>query len=386
MNIIATTFTLKALAALLAAVLPVTVKTNSGQTIEGNFGGIGAAVVRLDVAGETQSLSFDELASLTPTAIKSGTGPTFLVTLVSGSRIAADNLSLAAGELVIQPRRQQPLRVPVKQVKAIRFRAANAATDASWLGIVGREGRGDTLVIRRGEDRLDPQSGIIEGIADAKVAFDLEGDKIKAPIDKLEGLVFGGTDPISDSALIRLTDIYGSQWSAAAIQPSEADQPILLRLSDSITHAIPLEQIDSIRWSGGLVLLSGQQPAITTTTPYFQINLDQKLFDQFFSALAIQSTDLLVHGASRIEYRIEPGYQTLAGTVHRIESARYGSRLSVQIALDGTTVWQQELVGAEPRGFELPLGDARRLTIIVGNGDDGDLGDTVRIIRPRLTK
>jgi hypothetical protein len=373
-------------AALLLAVLPVSAKTNSGETIEGNLVGFSSNEVRIEASGQVREIPFDDLTTLSPTSVNDRSGPMIRVTLVNGSKIAAQEISLSNNELMIEPRRQQPLRVPVKQVKAVRFRAASTATDAKWLGIVGQESRGDTLVIRRGQDRLDPQSGVIEAIADGKVVFDLDGDKVNAPIDRLEGIVFGGTDVVSENSEIRVIDVFGSQWMVAAIQPSNAEEPLTIRLSDRLTHPVPLDHIESIRWSGGLVLLAAQPPASSSVNPYFQTALDKGLIEKFFAPKATSDGDLLTAGGSSIEYRIDPGYQTLSGTAQRLASIRDGSKLNVQITLDGQTVWEQELVDAQPRGFELPVGDARRLAIIVNNGDDGDLGDTVRIVRPRLTK
>ncbi len=62
------------------------------------------------------------------------------------------------------------------------------------------------------------------------------------------------------------------------------------------------------------------------------------------------------------------------------------SSVTVRIELDGKTVWEQTLLDAAPRGFELPLDGARRLAIRVETDGDGELGDTVRIARPRLLK
>jgi hypothetical protein len=390
LDIALTTLLLKTAAGLLTALLPVTIKTNSGEQIDGNLLGIADTQLRIDVAGQERMLAFDDVSSLTPQSIAPQTGPTYLVTMINGTRIAAQDVSLSANEMLVTPRHQPTLRVPVQQVKSIRFRAANATTDAAWLGIVAGESRGDTLVIRRGDDRLDPQTGIIEGIADAKVAFDLEGDKVDAPIDRLEGLVFGGTREASGQAAIRITDVYGSEWAAVAIDnieiaTTDTTQSLTVKLSESLSHSIPLDQVETIRWSGGVLLLSGDQPVTTAIAPYFETKLDPKLIQQLFAPQA-DGADLLAVGGSTIEYRLESGYQTFAGTVHRMKSVRSGSGLNVQIEFDGAVVWQQELIDAEPRGFELPIGDARRVTIKIDNGNDGDLGDTVRIVRPRITK
>ena len=291
MDIAFTTVALKWLAVLMLGVLPVSVRTHSGETIEGRLTGFGPAQVNLQVSDQPRSIAFDDLLSLTPQGVEQRTGPVFRVTLLNGSQISAEELSLAENELTIQPRRQAPLRVPVKQVKAIRFRSSNASTDPQWLGIVGQQNRGDTLVIRRGADRLDPQTGIIEGIRDSKVVFDIDGDKVNAPIDKLEGIVFGGNSPVSEESQIRVKDVFGSQWFVSAIRASEPEQPLAIQITESLSHAIPVEHIESIHWTGGLVLLAAEQPAASTIAPYIQTKLDPNLIEKFFTARPTGSSD-----------------------------------------------------------------------------------------------
>jgi hypothetical protein len=250
LDIVSLSLATKMLAMLLMSVLSVSVKTNSGEKIEGDLVGFTADVVQIDAAGLTREFPFDELMSLTPTSSKEGTGPTFRVTLAGGSRIAAQDLALLESELVIEPRRQQALQVPVKQVKAIRFRAANTATDPKWLGIVAKESRGDTLVIRRGDNRLDPQYGIVEGIADGKVMFNLDGDKVKAPIVKLEGIVFGAAQTRVQGTNVRVTDVIrvASRFDPAQPRGPAANDANLRFAVTSI--ATGTDQIDSLeRWS-----------------------------------------------------------------------------------------------------------------------------------------
>lgn len=376
----------KSVAYLLFAVLPVSVKTNAGKNIEGDLEGFTANSLRLNQSGEVIELPFDDLTSLAPIDLDDGTGPTYRVSLVGGSRIAAQDVVLRGSELAIELRRQNKLRVPISQVKAIRFRASSAGTDAKWLGILEEESRGDKLVIRRPGERLDPQAGVIESIEDGKVVFDFDGDKVNAPIDRLEGLVFGGTRATIEDADIQVQDVYDSRWSVVSIQPSVGDQPLQLRLSNSLPHELPLHQIVSIRWSGGVTLLADETPVADEFTTYFPTKVDNDLLRKFFGPHRERESDLTMVGGSSIEYRIEPGNRLFAGTVRRNPSVAKAGKVTVRIDLDGKTVWQESLADAQPRGFELALDEARRLSIKVDSQQDGDLGDSVRISRPRLLK
>ncbi len=383
---VACSLILKTVAALLLAVLPVTVKTNGGKIVEGNLDGFTPSSLLLNQTDEVVEYGFDELMSLRPEDVEEKIGPDFVVSLVGGSRIAAQDLSLDGTELLIEPRRQDQLRVPIKQVKSIRFRGSSKSTDAQWLGIVDRESRGDTLVIRRPGDRLDPQQGVVASIEDGKVAFDLDGVTINAPIDRLEGVVFGGTQAVIEDADIQVTDIYGSRWSVIAIEPSKGDQPLQMRLLTSVLFQLPLHQIESIRWTGGVSMLAVEKPASKSFYAYLQTEVDENLMLDLFGPTADGEADLVMVGGSSIVYRIEPGYRVFAGTVRRQPNVSNGGKVTVRIEMDGETVWQEQIADAEPLGFELPVEEARRLAIKIDSGDDGDLGDTIRISRPRLLK
>ena len=387
MGIFSTSMIWHCLSIMIVSALPVVLETNSGESITGNFVGVGDGTIEIQVDDQVQSVDFDDLAVLTPASAPAAVGPKSpRVTLVNGSQIAAEAVSLTGDEMIIEPRRQQPLRANVKSVKAIRFRPPSAAVDPKWLGIIASESRGDTLVIRRGDDRVDPQTGIIQGITDGKVAFDLDGSKLNAPIDRLEGVVFGSTETIANPPRIQIQDIYQSSWLAVKLEPSGAGEPIVVRLGDSLSHRIPVDQIESIRWSGGTVLLAAESPAVNVVQPYIATNVDASLTESLFAAHTSDGADLIVNGGGSVQYRIEPGYRLLAGAVRRDKAVRLGSQVTVSIDLDDKRVWTETLSDGQPRGFELSVGDARRITFLVAHAGDGDLGDAVQFVRPRLLK
>ena len=135
LGIFSTTLIWQFAATALTTVLPVVLETNSGESIQGNFVGAGATSIQIEIDGNTRSISLDDLSVLKPATVPSGIGPKSpSVTLVNGSHIAAEEVSLSDNEVTIQPRRQPPLRTSVKAVKAIRFRPPSAAIDSKWLG------------------------------------------------------------------------------------------------------------------------------------------------------------------------------------------------------------------------------------------------------------
>ncbi|GAA5510995.1 NPCBM/NEW2 domain-containing protein [Novipirellula caenicola] len=371
---------------LLLSVIPVRVSTIEGQSVQGDFQGIGTAELKIEVDGQTQTYGFDALSSLAPAQKPEETGPTMRVILAAGSEVAAQDLSLTDETLSIEPRRQNRLDVPVKQVRAIRFRAATAAVNPAWLAKLEDERRGDTIAIRREGDTLDFIEGVITSISADTVGLELDGDEIQAPIAKLEGVIFGGTKVSSNPGDIQVVDVYGSRWSVAEMLPSEADAPLRLRLPGGIIHTLPLAQIESIRWTGGLSLLATVKPAASSHTEYVQTKLDRNMLNAWFGPKPVDGQDLVLYGRSAVEYRIDEGFQTFAAGVRRDKSVRNATETTVRVFVDEKMVWEESINDDQPLGFELSVADGQRLKIEVDPGSQGDLGNTIRILRPRLLR
>lgn len=383
---------------------------NTTETFRGEWTAVLDDGIELKRGGITSTLATADLMSLTHTLAKPQMAPSMVVLLTSGSQLNVNAVRTDQDDLVIEPSRQASLRVPIKQVRSIRFRRPTASTDPVWLGMIQNTTRGDRMVIRRSGNKLDSAEGIINGISDAKVRFDLDGDEIAAPTKRLEGVIFGGTNQEPESPDILITDVYGSTWAAEKLIPSQLAGPassasLQIQLAGNITHRIPIDLVRDIRWSGGLVMLAMTKPADLSLKTEFAIAWDDDLHRDWFgprpasgpseadsvsagskSTVAPAGNDLILHGGTAVEYRVEKDFRLFSGSVRRSETVKNASSVTVRIAMDGKVVWENSLPNADPLGFELELSDARRVRIEVDGGDDGDLGTIVRMVRPRLVQ
>ncbi|MGB0758255.1 MAG: NPCBM/NEW2 domain-containing protein [Rubripirellula sp.] len=385
-NLYAAEWLLQIVQAITLAIFPVVVETAEGVKIRGEFQGITANSVLIANNGSVREFSFSELASMQRTAFDAKVPPAMQVALSNGSRIHTGGLKFDDNGVLVEPRRQTPLLTPVKKVRSIRFRKASAGTDAQWLGLANVENNRDLLVIRRQGNRLDPQQGIVLSIDETTVKFDLDGTEIDAPINQLEGVIFGGGRDLDEAPPIRITDIYGSSWALAAIEPSEGDKPIKGQLDDDLQHAIPVEQLARIDWSSGIRMLAEEKPAASEYKSYLSTNVSPSLLNRFFGADVQAKSELVLNGGSLVEYRLPPQFKRLAGTVKREPTSGVTGKVIVNIKFDGEVVWSESLPDAEPRGFELDTNGARRVVLEVDHGGDGDLGDKIRFLSPRLLK
>ncbi|MCO8120201.1 NPCBM/NEW2 domain-containing protein [Stieleria sp. TO1_6] len=364
----------------------VKVQTVSGQQIEGNWVGVTDQAIEIESDSTPQQVAIDNLLSLRPVATaESNGGPVIHVALSNGSSIAAQQLSWDEGTIQIEPRRQSVIAMPVDQVRSIRFRPGTAATDPQWLGLVEKDHRNDVMVIRRDNDQLDPIGGVVVGLDNDKLLFELDGDKIEAPLARLEGVVFRSTAAANTSPPVKVTDIYGSVFLSSRLEPSESVEAIEIRLPGQVTHQIKMDQIRSITWAGGRVMLSSESPAESEMTPYLSTKVPTKLIADWFGPHA-DGEDLVTSAGGSVEYRVGAGFETLAGSVGRDQGVDVGGAVLIKILVDDQVQWEQTLADSTPMGFRIPVANARRVRLEVLPGDDGDVGDQVRFSKPRLIK
>lgn len=374
-----------------AADLTVDLATNGDQVISGILRAIDKAGVTVDENGSARTIPTDQAQSLVPQKPQVKTGPSFRVRLRDGSIIAAQGVSTDEEQLVVEPRRQDDLRVSLRQIQSIRFRKASPATDPKWLGMLENEGRGDLIAVRREGDVIDSIRAVVLGINDGKVDIDLDGSQTSAPISKLEGIVFAGSGSRSDpKATTVVRDVYGSQWQAVSMSFDNNTQMLNVDLGEGINHSFPADQIERIQWAGGAVKLAKLEAADLNydRNPGIANNKTEVLaaFNTWTGPRVVDENDLLMPGGSQMEYRVEPDTTAARGSLRREQGVFQGGNVVARIAVDGKTVWEQEIKSADPLGFDIPVTNASRIRLEVDATDDGDAGDLIRWTNPRLVK
>ena len=373
----------KWLVTLLVAVLPVELETVSGEIIGGTWHGTTPNGVQIERGGSFQEVAYDQLVGLRPLdPPPPPTSPSRRIALIDGSKINALKIESNGDDLVVDPRRQAALSVPLDRVHWVRFRKGTSKTDAQWLGLTEAQQRRDVMVIRRDGDQLDPVEGVVVGLLPDRVNFNLDGTAIDPPIDRLEGVILRTTTERQAKASARVTDVYGSTFEVESLRGTAEE--IEMVFAGGISHSIALKQVAAITWASGQLLLSELKPADSAMQPYLQTQLDGRVFDKWFGPRA-EATDIAMVSGGEVDYRIEDGFQTLAGSVRR-ETLADGGKVTVQISIDANIVWKETLSGDSAKGFEVTVAGHRRVKLKVLAGEDGDVGDQVRFLKPRFLK
>ncbi len=375
------------LAQSLVTAVDVRITTLDGVTTDASLTKIEAGELVVQEGNATQRRPLSEVLEVARIDAPAELLPTTSVELLNGTRLTATAIKIDGGQLTVSLVRQQALQVPLKQVRWIRFRAPSTAIDPQWLGMTEKTPSSDTLVIRRAGDSLDEASGIVKSADEKTVKFDLDGDELDAPIEKLEGIVFANPLPAVNDAKVSVQDTHGSRFRVRTIS-GDADGNVLLELSETLKHRFPLDQLLKIESTGSLQFLATVTPVETSFQAVSNVGLSPELAKAWFAPQASNERDIQLTGEAAVEYRLEEGFTSLQGSAEWDEEVKAGGKCVLRILLDNKVVWEQtfDVTAPEPRGFDLPIGKAKRVRFELKTGSDGDVGDHLRILQPRLVK
>lgn len=377
----------------LGAGFPVRVTPVSGEPYAAALEDFSGDQITLAVDGQQRTVARAEISRIERTQPAAIQGPSLSVALANGSRLKCEGLTIAGAQATIQLRRQEDLTVPVRELRWIRFRPPSPTVDDAWLGLLGDQRAEDILVIRRSTDTIDQVSGVVLGADATTVRFSVGDQEVPAPVAKLEGIVFGSSAAAGESegSAITVADTLGSQWSVISLNIEDAESEgaaLQMEFSDGQKRSLLLEQIDSIRFEGNTQLLAAESPVESEYAPLIQLPLGQDRLLRWLGPRVDGDRDLVLRSRSSVTYRIDPKFRSFASRIAPDRSVAAGGGCDVRILVDGEVVWSETILPADdPRGVELEVGDARRITLEVDYGDGegrSDAGDVIRFIEPRL--
>lgn len=368
----------------------VTITTSDGKSLRGNLTEITEQGVHFDRAGNINVLPFEELSQIRTEQEKQPALP-IRVALSGGSQISSTGIEWTGQSVTITPARQSAITVPVEQLRWVRFRAGNSATDPAWLGWLEETRRGDRLVVRRSEKSLDSIEGTALGIDRDSVEFEMRGNRINAPLSKLEGILLSNQTEQAEPPAIRLLDTSGSQWAVESIRMPADAQQVRAQLAGSIEHEIPVEQIREIRFAGGVLSLADAEIAVRSfgseSTKKNRSPLAAEL-DNWFSPETADGV-VRIHAPGEIAFRIPEGYESFIVAARRHRAVARFTAVTLEVLLDDEVQWKGVLKDRESLGLELPLAGASQLTLRArpqSESPTAALGGTVDWFSGRLLK
>lgn len=321
------------------------------------------------------------------------------VELVDGSVLYGQQYAADAKTAKVVLSESRTVEMSLKNVLTVRLDRDNDALTPEWTRLIGEKRDADLLVIRK-EDALDYHKGVLHDVAEEMVQFDVDGEVLPVKRAKIYGFAYhrsaAGESP---AAPCRITDVFGSQWSAK--KPVLAESLRWTTLG-GVEMAMPLDEIVRIDFSAGkIAYLSDMTPDSVHWTPYFGGGKVLPIVEQFYLpcrdgnyagnplqlAGVAYRKGLAVRSRTELTFRVPKDFNRFLAVVGIDDGVRPNGKVRLVVEGDGKPLFEAAITGNDPpKPIEADLSGVRRLSILVDFSDVAGVGDYLLLCNARVTK
>ncbi|MEQ1826946.1 MAG: hypothetical protein ABL921_13410, partial [Pirellula sp.] len=225
----------------------VSVNLLDGSVVRGSIVSADSNQVALQTSNGKLNKTAVEISRLSFANKVESAGKSVEVLLLDGSKAFGDRLigsstgwklsSADGGEVAIQP----------KTIRAARLKTIPGPMVEAWQTAIKETTESDAVIVVRGTESLDRINGIIIQVQANSVSFELDGQQIEIPLEKLAGLMWfsRGQDRVRPAVEVVATD--QSTWLAESFLVSPSGVELQTYLGQKV--AIPLSKISSINYA-----------------------------------------------------------------------------------------------------------------------------------------
>lgn len=388
-------------AAALAVGPEVTVQTLDNRSIRGTLAELSAERLVVESPEGPTTLEIGQVlgVSLAPAAAVEAKSPQAWVELADGSTLLATSFRVAGSKAAIELADGRSVEAPIDAIVAARLQEAPESVLAEWDRIVQLRSLSDVLVTRK-DAAVNYLKGAVHDIDDETVQFDYEGERIPVKRAKVLGVVYrhqpGRRLP---EPVCALTDASGSHW---AVRTVRLEDEWVWETSSGVSLRCPIDRLRHLDFSAGkIVFLSDLKPESVRFTPFFgsaeQIPSLAAFYaprmDRGFASKTLSlggtayARGIAMHSRTEIIYRLPGRFRRFEAVAGIDDAVRPGGNVRLVIRADQRVLLDATLRGADaPRTIDLPLDDARRLTILADFGEELGIGDYLNLCNARVIR
>jgi len=390
-------------ACLLSVALPeVELKTVGGQSARGTLVELDAQHSALQTPAGHSRWELQDLAAITVIAPPAAASvlPAVSIEMVDGSNLAADVFNAENGRAKVKLVGGEVLELSGDDIRWVRFAPLSEAMASQWSKIIGRATAGDILVVKR-DDAVDYHQGVLRGVTDQTVEFELEGEKLPVRRSKVFGLVVHHASGRElPEAMGVLDDRSGSTWTLRSV--ALAGDQIEWTTPLGVRQKRPLAAVARLDFSRGKVAyLSDLKPDAVHWVPYFGMGKELSTRMAWYAPRQDQNLQsgplqidgsryakgLAMHSRTELVYRLADRYRRFVALVGIDDTARPRGSVRLVIRGDDRILFEAVVAGTDPpKPVELDMTGVRRLSILADFGDDLDVGDHLDLCEARLLK
>ena len=308
-----------------------------------------------------------------------------IVHLDGASRLSGVLTELAKESLKLRLAVGDPVEIPLAAVRGIWFEGPDNAASAPVFAERLREPAATDVAIVRGSDgAVTTIEGAVEGLAEAKLKFEYEGQVRPINQARVMGLVFSARPKMPQSIAIEQVFELTSGDRVTGTWTAIGDG--IVRVEGAWGRPLSLPQAAVARVTirnGKLTYLSDLEPAAVEEVSFLgrpvSYHRDQNLAGGPLKLKTAHRKGLAVHARTVLTYTLDGHYATFKSMVGFDETPGKRGRVKCRVLGDGRELFTEADLKAdqEPKSLELDVKDVKQLTLEVDFGEEEDVCDRV---------
>ncbi len=376
-----------------------------GDAVEGRLIAADTQTVKLEASGETKEWESQKVLrlDLSPKSV-GGAAPMELGlldgTVLKGTKLAGKEQLWQFGDSAGSLQEFGPGVVRWLLVRKLTPELATAWNDA-LKEPVGN----DSLILIRPGNVIDRVGGIINEVKDGKVVFDLDGQMVEVPFEKLLGLIWfrKPQDRVKPKIEIHFTD--GSLILADTLALS--NESLTYRGISGSDVAVPISRISLLSYGSANVKWLAELPTLAAVSdrriewkgggesvgkmmvPRFVSGPDQSRGEQPLGESEGKSEDfdLVFLSPGSFTFRVPEGFSRFRTRIERSGTGTTRSDLTIEVLQDDQSIFRHELRAEDDRlDLDLPLLGGKKVSLMVASKNRLQIGSQVTWKQPRLTR
>jgi len=280
--------------------------------------------------------------------------PPVQLLLLDGSKVFGNRLTGKSTGWLLKEASGIEMAIPPKSLKAALLKPIAPEMLGAWQAAILETKNSDAVIVARPTKTFDRINGVISQVLEASVSFDLDGQPIDIPMEKLAGLVWFQRELERIKPTIEVTVSDHSVWMAESFTVKTDSIELNTQLGQSVS--IPFKKLLSInystaniRWLSEIEVLSAaaeKQIEFKTSIA----SLDRAFLPRFVVGGRTASPtsppgdrDLIFPSPGDYTFRVPQGFSVLQCRVERSDEGSQRTNLSIEIWQDDQKISEQPL-------------------------------------------
>ena len=319
--------------------------------------------------------------------------------MMDGSRAFGDRLTGKSSDgWQLRDSTGNEVEIPSKSLKAARLKAIVPEIANAWQSAILETTNADAVIVLRPGNSLDRINGVIVQVQETSITFDLDGQQIDIPIEKLVGLAWFQRElqRVKPTIEVRVTD--HSVWMAESLTLKPNVLELRTPLGQSVS--IPIAKILSINYSTANIKWLSEVESLEVVTER-QIDfktpiasLDRALAPRFvvngrapLPASLAADKDLYFPSPGHYVFRVPEGFSSFQCRIERTDDGSQRSDLNIEVWQDDQRISEQLLIHtADFADLDISLKPEKKTKLAVICRSKLMIGTEVTWKQPRLKR